>query len=70
VLANGVASIICFGAASVAAGLLYGETSTPRTFFLLFLILAFLFGGFYLFIRSLKVISPKQRIRTYPFKRL
>ena len=70
ILANGVGSIICLGTASMVAGLLYGETSTPRAFFLLFLILSFLFGGFYLFIRSLKVISPKRRIRTYPVKRL
>jgi len=45
---------------------MYGETSNPRVFFLLFLILLFLFTGFYLFIRALKVISPKQRHRVYP----
>jgi hypothetical protein len=66
-LANGIGSIICFGTASVAAGFMYGETSTPRVFFLLFLILLFLFTGFYLFIRALKVIAPKPRHRVYPF---
>jgi hypothetical protein len=45
---------------------MYGETSTPRAFFLLFLILLFLFTGFYLFIRALKVISPKGRHRVFP----
>ncbi|MBV8102274.1 MAG: hypothetical protein JOZ31_24280 [Verrucomicrobia bacterium] len=70
ILANGIGSIICLGTASVVAGLLYGETSTPRAFFLLFLILTFLFGGFYLFIRCLKIISPNRRIRSYPIKRL
>ncbi|MFY9983794.1 MAG: hypothetical protein WAK31_03505 [Chthoniobacterales bacterium] len=65
-LANGIGSIFCLGTASVAAGLMYGETSTPRTFLLLFIILAFLFGGFYLFFRCLKVISPKRRIQSFP----
>ncbi|MBV8213524.1 MAG: hypothetical protein JOZ08_09930 [Verrucomicrobia bacterium] len=70
VLANGIGSIICLGTASIMAGFLYGETSTPRTLVLLFFILAFLFAGFYLFIRCLKVVSPKRRIRSYPMKRL
>jgi hypothetical protein len=68
ILANGIGSIICLGTASVVAGLLYGETSTPRAFFLLFIILTFLFGGFYLFIRCLKVISPTRRVRSFPPK--
>jgi len=59
---------VCFGTASISAGLLYGETNTPRTFFLLFLILAFLFAGFYLFLRCLKVISPKRRLSTFHFE--
>ena len=54
----------------MVSGFLYGETSTPRAFFLLFLILSFLFGGFYLFIRCLKVISPHRRHRIYPPKEL
>jgi hypothetical protein len=66
VLANGTGSIVCFGTASVLAGSLYGETSTPRAFLLLFFILAFLFGGFYLFIRFQKVISPQRRLQTFP----
>ena len=70
ILATGVGSIICLGTASMVAGLLYGETSTPGAFFLLFLILSFLFGGFYLFIRCLKIISPNRRIHSYPTKRL
>lgn len=70
ILANGIGSIICLGTASVVAGLFYGETSTPRAFFLLFLILSLLFGGFYLFIRCLKVISPHRRHRIYPPKEL
>src|ERR1700758_4036821 len=70
ILANGIGSIICLGTASVVAGLLYGETSTPRAFFLLFIILAFLFGGFYLFIRCLKIISPHRRHPSYPPKQL
>jgi hypothetical protein len=65
-LANGIGSILCLGTGSVAAGLMYGETSTARTFLLLFIILALLFGGFYLFIRCLKVLSPKRRIDSYP----
>ena len=69
-LAFGTGSIICLGTASIVAGFMYGETSTPRAFFLLFLILAFMAGGFYLFIRCLKVISPKRRIRSYTSKRL
>jgi hypothetical protein len=52
------------------AGFMYGETSTPRVFELLFFILAFLFAGFYLFIRALKVVSPNRRIRSYPTKHL
>ena len=70
ILANGIGSMISLGTASVMAGLLYGETSTPHAFFLLFFILAFLLAGFYLFIRCLKVISPKRRIRLYPPKQL
>jgi hypothetical protein len=70
ILAYGIGSVMCLGIASVVAGLLYGETSTPRAFFLLFLILTFMFGGFYLFIRCLKIISPNRRIRVYPSKRL
>ena len=62
--------MICLGTASVMAGFMYGETSTPRVFELLFFILAFLFAGFYLFIRALKVISPNRRIRSYPTKHL
>src|ERR1700747_3486648 len=70
ILANGIGSIICLGTASVVAGLLYGETSTPRAFFLLFLILAFLFGDLYLFFRCLKTISPNRRHRSCPPKQL
>ena len=70
ILAYGIGSIFCLGSASLVAGLLYGETSTPHAFFLLFLILAFLFGGFYLFIRCLKIISPNRRLRSYPPKQL
>jgi flagellar biogenesis protein FliO len=62
--------MICLVTASVMAGSMYGETSTPRVFELLFFILAFLFAGFYLFIRCLKVISPHRRIRSYPTKRV
>jgi uncharacterized BrkB/YihY/UPF0761 family membrane protein len=69
-LANGIGSMICLGTASVMAGLMYGETSTARVFELLFLILAFLFAGFYLFFRALRVISPNRRIRSYPPKQL
>jgi hypothetical protein len=69
-LANGIGSIICLGTASVMAGLMYGETSTPRVFELLFLILAFLFAGFYLFFRALRVVSPHRRVRSYPPKQL
>jgi hypothetical protein len=67
VIANGVGSLICLGTASVLAGLMYGEDSTARVFMLLFLILLFLAIGFYLFIRCLKVISPRRRIRGYPW---
>src|ERR1700740_2810781 len=70
ILANGIGSIICLGTASVVAGLLYGETSTPRAFFLLFLILSFMFGGFFLFILCLKVISPHRHTQSYPPKQL
>jgi hypothetical protein len=66
-LANGIGSVICLGSASVVAGLMYGEVSTPRVFLQLALILVFLFAGFYLFIRCLKVISPKRRIPDYPW---
>jgi hypothetical protein len=66
-LANGIGSVICLGTASVIAGLMYGEDSTPRVFLLLLLILVFLLAGFYLFIRCLKVISPKRRIPDYPW---
>jgi hypothetical protein len=52
------------------AGFMYGETSTPRVFELLFFILAFLLAGFYLFFRALKVISANRRVRSYPIKRL
>jgi hypothetical protein len=62
--------MICLGTASVMAGLMYGETSTPRVFELLFLILAFLFAGFYLFFRALRVVSPNRRVRSYPTKHL
>jgi hypothetical protein len=65
-LANGIGSILCLGTASVAAGFMYGETSTARAFSLLFIILAFLSGGFYLFLRFLKVISPKRRVERFP----
>lgn len=67
VIANGVGSLISLGTASVLAGLMYGEVSTARVFMLLFLILLFLATGFYLFIRCLKVISPRRRIRDYPW---
>jgi hypothetical protein len=60
----------CLGTASVMAGMMYGETSTPRVFELLFLILAFLFAGFYLFFRALRVVSPNRRFRSYPTKHL
>ena len=66
-LANGIGSVICLGTASVVAALMYGEVSTPRVFFLLFLILLFMFTGLYLFIRCLKVISPKRRIQVLPW---
>jgi hypothetical protein len=69
-LANGIGSMICLGTASVMAGLMYGETSTPRVFELLFLILAFLFAGFYLFFRALRVVSPNRRVRSYSTKHL
>ena len=69
-LANGIGSMICLGTASVMADFMYGETSTPRVFELLFFILAFLFAGFFLFIRALKVISPNRRTRSYPTKPL
>jgi hypothetical protein len=66
-LANGIGSVICFGTASVLAGFMYGEVSTPRVFLLFFLILLFMFAGFYLFVRCLKVISPKRRIQGFPW---
>jgi hypothetical protein len=66
-LANGIGSVICLGTASVIAGFMYGEVSTPRVFLLLSLILLFMFAGFYLFIRCLKVISPKRRIQGFPW---
>src|SRR5580692_10508178 len=65
VIANGIGSVICLGTASVLAGLMYGEDSTARVFMLLFLILLFLATGFYLFVRCLKVISPRRRIGGY-----
>src|SRR5258708_17618443 len=67
VIANGIGSVICLGTASVLAGFMYGEVSTPRVFMLLFLILLFLAAGFYLFIRCLKVISPRRRTGGYPW---
>ena len=67
VIANGIGSVICLGTASVLAGFMYGEVSTPRVFMLLLLILLFLATGFYLFIRCLKVISPRRRIGGYPW---
>lgn len=67
VIANGIGSAICLGTASVLAGLMYGEVSTARVFMLLLLILLFLAAGFYLFIRCLKVISPRRRIGGYPW---
>jgi hypothetical protein len=68
VIANGIGSVVCLGTASVLAGLLYGEVSTARVFMLLLLILLFLAAGFYLFIRCLKVISPRRRIGGYPWR--
>ena len=67
VIANGVGSVICLGTASVLAGSMYGEVSTARVFMLLLLILLFLATGFYLFIRCLKVISPRRRIHGHPW---
>jgi hypothetical protein len=67
VIANGIGSVICLGTASVLAGFMYGEVSTPRVFMLLLLILLFLATGFYLFMRCLKVISPRRRIGRYPW---
>jgi hypothetical protein len=67
VIANGIGSVICLGTASVLAGFMHGEVSTPRVFMLLLLILLFLATGFYLFIRCLKVISPRRRIGGYPW---
>ena len=66
-LANGIGSVVCLGTASIVAGLMYGEVSTPRVFLLLFLILLLISAGFYLFVRCLKVISPKRRIQGFPW---
>jgi hypothetical protein len=65
VVANGVGSILCLGTSSIAAGLLYGEERIGRMLFFLFVVLFYLAVGFYLFIRALKVISPKRRVWSY-----
>jgi drug/metabolite transporter (DMT)-like permease len=68
-LAYGIGSCICMGAAVASAGLLYRQENGLKAGLLLFLALAGLFGGLYLYIRALKVLSAKRRVWSYPAAR-
>jgi hypothetical protein len=59
-------SCICMGAALASAGLLYQQENAFKVGLYLFLTLAGIFGGFYLYFRALRVLSAKRRVWSYP----
>jgi drug/metabolite transporter (DMT)-like permease len=52
-------SLVCFGTAVISSGLLYRETVVLNVVAFLFLTLSGTAGGFYLYMRTLRELSPK-----------
>jgi drug/metabolite transporter (DMT)-like permease len=54
-----VGSLVCFAGAIISSGFLYRETAVLSVAAFLFLTLSGTIGGFYLYIRALRELSPK-----------
>jgi drug/metabolite transporter (DMT)-like permease len=67
--AYAIASCICLSAALVSAGLLYHQENAFKVGLYLFLTLAGMLGGFYLYFRALRVLSARRRVWSYPAAR-
>jgi drug/metabolite transporter (DMT)-like permease len=68
-LAYVIGSCICLGAALASAGSLYHQENAFKAGLYLFLTLAGMFGGFYLYFRALRVLSARRRVWSYPAAR-